>query len=110
MKRKLIFAFFGLLSFSFCFGQGTVRGKITDNAGEALIGATVYLKANKAVAVMADLDGNFSIKITDTTEQTIVVSYVSYKTQEAVVNPRKGEVIVKDFVLVSATTLAEVEI
>ncbi|HXU26488.1 MAG TPA: TonB-dependent receptor, partial [Bacteroidia bacterium] len=97
-----------LLSVSFCFGQGTVRGKITDNTGEALIGATVVIKAKTSSGVMADLDGNYSIKVTDTTEQTIVVSYVSYKNQEFVVHPINGEVIVKDFVLVSASTLDEV--
>ncbi|MGZ3903479.1 MAG: TonB-dependent receptor domain-containing protein [Bacteroidia bacterium] len=110
MKRKLFAVLLSLLSFSFCFGQGTIRGKITDNTGEALIGATVVLKANKSIGAMADLDGNFALKITDTTEQTIIVSYVSYKSQEAVVHPKGGEVVVKDFVLVSATTLDEVVI
>ena len=109
VKRLLLTAVVSLISFS-VFGQGTVRGKIVDNTGEALIGATVVLKSNKAVGVMADLDGNYSLKITDTAAQTIVVSYVSYKTQEVEVHPVKGEVVVKDFVLVSATTLDEVVI
>jgi TonB-dependent receptor len=110
MKRILAILTLSFLITSFCFGQGTVRGKITDNTGEALIGATVVLKANKAIGVMADLDGNFSMKIADSSEQTIIISYVSYKSQEAVVNPRNGEVVLKDFVLVSATTLDEVVI
>ncbi len=110
MKRKLVIVTLGLLSFSFCFGQGIIRGKITDNTGEALIGAIVVLKSNKSVGAMADLDGNFSLKISDSTEQTIIVSYVSYKSQETTVNPRKGEVVIKDFVLMSATTLDEVVI
>src|ERR1700756_651884 len=108
MKKSLLTALISLISFSFCFGQGTVRGKITDNTGEALIGATVVLKNKPTSGVMADLDGNYSIKITDTTEQTVVISYVSYKSQEFVVHPIKGEVIIKDLVLISASTLDEV--
>src|ERR1035437_9516916 len=110
MKRKFLATAISLISFYFCFGQGIIRGKITDNTGETLIGATVVLKSNRAVGAMADLDGNFSLKISDTAEQIIIISYVSYKTQEAVARLIKGEVIVKDFVLVSATTLDEVVI
>src|ERR1035437_7942928 len=98
MKRKFLATAISLISFYFCFGQGIIRGKITDNTGEALIGATVVLKSNRAIGAMADLDGNFSLKISDTAAQTVIVSYVSYKTQEAVVHPVNGEVIVKDFV------------
>ncbi|HKC69674.1 MAG TPA: carboxypeptidase-like regulatory domain-containing protein, partial [Bacteroidia bacterium] len=108
MKKSLLAIIFSLASFYSTFGQGTVRGKITDNTGEALIGATVVLKNKPTSGVMADLDGNYSIKITDTTEQTVVISYVSYKSQEFVVHPIKGEVIIKDLVLISASTLDEV--
>src|SRR6201993_3806782 len=108
MKKSLLAITFSLISFSFCFGQGTVRGKITDNTGEALIGATVVLKAKPTSGVMADLDGNYSLKIPDTTEQPLVVADVSYKSQEVVVHPVNGEVVIKDFVLISSSTLDEV--
>lgn len=110
MKRKLFTVVLIFASFSFCFAQGVIRGKITDNTGEALIGASVVLKSNKSIGVLADLDGNYTLKISDSAAQTIIVSYVSYKTQEMEVHPRNGEVVVKDFVLVSATTLDEVVI
>lgn len=97
-----------MVSYTAVLGQGTVRGKITDNNGEALIGAAVILKANKAIGVTTDLDGNYSIKINDTTPQVLIISYVSYKTQEITVNPRKGEVIVKDIIMASASDLEEV--
>jgi hypothetical protein len=48
--------------FLFCVGataQGTFRGKITDENGETIIGAAVYLKNNKAIGTITDLDGNF---------------------------------------------------
>src|ERR1700744_5911864 len=108
MKKLVLVVAINLLAISVSFAQGIIRGKITDNTGEALIGAIVKLKNSTTGAVMADLDGNYSFKVTDTAAQTIVVSYVSYKTQEEIVNPHNGEVIIKDFVLVSATSLDEV--
>jgi TonB-dependent receptor len=110
MKKSLLLIILSFTSFSVCFAQGIVRGKITDNTGEALIGATVVLKANPSSGVMADLDGNFSIKITDSTEQTLIVSYVSYKTQETTIHAVNGEFVIKDFILISASTLDEVVI
>lgn len=102
MKKILFNATVCFISVSFSFGQGTVRGKISDSNGELLIGATVVLKSNKAVGTSADLDGNYSIKINDSTPQALVVSYVSYKSQEFVVHPRHGEIVIHDVILASA--------
>lgn len=103
MKKIVVTLFVLLLSISVSFAQGTVRGKIADSNGEVLIGATVVLKANRAVGVTADLDGNYSIKIADSTTQILVISYVSYKTMEIPVHPMRGEVLVKDIIMVSAS-------
>ncbi len=109
MKKPVVITLILLNSFA-SFTQGIIRGKITDNTGEALIGAIVRLKSVATNGVMADLDGNYSLKIADTSAQIIVVSYVSYKTQEIAVHPINDEVIIKDFVLVSSSTLDEVEV
>ena len=50
------------LTTSYSFSQGIVRGKITDETGQSIIGAIVTLKANSAVGVTTDLDGNYSLK------------------------------------------------
>ena len=44
---------------------------------------------------------NYTLKINDSTAQTILISFISYQPIEALVHPKKGEVIVKDFVLKS---------
>lgn len=80
-------------------GQGIVRGKITDQNGEPLIGATVVLKDNRSIGTSADLDGNYSLKITDTTAQTLVISFISFKTIEETVHLKKGEVMIRNFVM-----------
>ncbi len=84
-------------------GQGVVRGKITDQNGEPLIGATVVLKDNRSIGTSADLDGNYSLKITDTSAQTLIISFISFKTIEETVHPKKGEVIIRNFIMKPAT-------
>lgn len=104
MKKLLLILAVLLANFQFIFAQGVVRGKISDKNGETLIGVTIVLKTNPGVGVTTDLDGNYSLKIKDSTEQTIVISYISYETMEEKVHPRNGEVIVKDFVMHDAAS------
>lgn len=61
----------------------TVRGKITDEAGQPLIGATVAIK-NESVGSVTDLDGIYSLSIPDNLAATavLVFSYTGYSTQE----------------------------
>lgn len=88
--------------FLFCIGataQGTFRGKITDENGETIIGAAVYLKNNKAVGTITDLDGNFSLSIKDSLPQVIQISFVSYLLIEETIQVKKGQVVVKNFTM-----------
>lgn len=87
------------MNYALSFGQGTVRGKITDENGETVIGATVVQKTNHSVWSVADLDGNYAIKIPDSLPQTIVISFISYQTIEENVQLRNGQVITKNFVM-----------
>lgn len=111
MKKTLLLTVISLIAFSFSYGQGIVRGKITDKNGETLIGVTIVLKSNRSIGVTTDLDGNYSLKLSDSTAQTLVVSYISYQTIEVTIHPVNNEVIIKDFVLVeSSQSLVEVEV
>ena len=58
----------------------TIKGKIVDSNGEALIGATV-LEKGTTNGTQADFDGNFSLEGV-TSDGTLVVSYVGFKTVE----------------------------
>lgn len=112
MKKIVLTLLLHIIAFQLIYSQGTVRGKITDKNGETLIGVTVVLKSNPGTGASTDLDGNYSLKIKDSTEQTLVISYISFQTIEQKVNPHNGEVIVKDFVMqdASAKELGVVEI
>ncbi len=85
------------------YAQGTVRGKITDNNGETLIGVSIYLKSNPSKGTTTDLDGNYSIKIPDSLPQILVISYISYKTIEEKILLHNGQVVVRNFALESSS-------
>jgi len=102
MKKYLLITVLFLFGYAVSFAQGTVRGKITDENGETVIGATVVQKTNHSVWSVTDLDGNYSIKIPDSLPQTIVISIISYKSIEENVQLKNGQVLVKNFVMKSA--------
>ena len=61
----------------------TVTGRVTDERGDALIGASVVVKGTTN-GVITDTDGNFSISIPD--GATLQITYIGYIGQDIVVN------------------------
>jgi hypothetical protein len=80
-------------------GQGLVRGKITDDKGEALIGVSVIKVTNTTAGASTDLNGNYSLKIADSSTQTILVSYLGYTKVEFQVRLKANEILIKDISL-----------
>lgn len=93
------------------FAQYTVRGKVTDEKGEAVVGATIIQKSNPSHGTITDFDGNYSIRIAESSPQVLVYSYISYKTIEFTINPAEQQVVVKNVNLISQSQeLGEVEV
>ncbi|MFI5151000.1 MAG: carboxypeptidase-like regulatory domain-containing protein [Bacteroidia bacterium] len=89
-------------------GQGTIRGKISDNNGEALIGATVSIKST-TIGKSTDLNGSYSLQVNDSAVHALQVSYVGYKMAEELVRVRNGEVLIRNLTLIpAASKLGEV--
>ncbi len=65
-----------------------VKGKITDENGEGIPGATVVVKGT-TLGTTTDVNGNFSLSVPDG-NSTLVVSFIGYKTQEIPVNNRSS--------------------
>jgi hypothetical protein len=64
--------------------QQSLQGKVTDESGMPLPGATVVYKGiNKGVST--DFDGNFRMAYQESAT-AIVVSYMGYHTQEIIIN------------------------
>lgn len=86
MKNILFFVLAILLSSHVVAQETTVTGVILDNKeGYPIIGANILVKGT-SVGTVADLDGNFKIKL-PTGKNVLVVSSVGYKTQELQVKP-----------------------
>lgn len=58
----------------------TVRGTVQDDAGEALIGATVVLQNNPTVGTVTDYDGNYEMTVDQAPPFTLEVSYTGFST------------------------------
>lgn len=75
--------FIAMLSMSLTAqNTGTVRGVVTDVAGEALIGANVVLEGT-TLGSATDIDGSYIVLNVPAGEYTVTVSYVSYKSASA---------------------------
>ena len=57
-----------------------VKGQITDESNEGVIGANVLVKGTTN-GVITDIDGNYSISVSGN-NAVLVISFIGYKTQE----------------------------
>jgi TonB-linked SusC/RagA family outer membrane protein len=68
--------------------QKTISGSITDKDGNPLPGATI-VEVGTDNGTSSDFDGNYEINLPDG-EQTLVFSYLGFKTQEVEINGRSN--------------------
>jgi iron complex outermembrane receptor protein len=97
--RKILFALTGF----FCFGltsvaQNTVSGKVSDNSGKGISGASVT--ASKGKGTSTNPDGMYSLSLPNGSE-TISVSFVGYSPVSKTVNVTGNMTV--DFVLTEST-------
>lgn len=86
--KKLLLSVFCVLLASVAFSQKTtVTGRVTDSAGEPLIGASII--TNDGIGTITDADGRYSIQAP--AGGTLTVSFISYKTASAVLSGGRTE-------------------
>ena len=91
MKRSLgMVILFLMMSVQGTWAQ-TVKGTVSDKAGEPVIGASVRVDGTKT-GVVTDLDGNFSVNASK--DATLTISYVGYVTQKVNVGGRSNIAVV----------------
>lgn len=61
----------------------TIKGKVSDEKGETIVGANVWLKES-TVGVATDINGEYTLTY-EGNYQILVVSFIGYKTQEIVI-------------------------
>ena len=74
------------------FAQNSVSGKVTDESGEPMMGASVLVKGTHTGTV-ADLDGNYTLSGVNP-NSVLVFSSIGYKTQEIAVGNQKNIYVV----------------
>ncbi|MDE6491157.1 MAG: SusC/RagA family TonB-linked outer membrane protein, partial [Muribaculaceae bacterium] len=72
-----------LCNSALAFAQRSVSGRVTDESGEPLVGATVQEKGTSN-GTMTNADGLFSLNVAQ--GKTLVFSYIGYITQEIAAN------------------------
>src|SRR5262245_55856064 len=81
MRKALFSILAAFLTFAAMAQNGTIKGKVTDfKTQEAILGANVVIEGT-AVGSATDLDGAFQINNVKPGTYTIVISFVTYKTQ-----------------------------
>lgn len=95
MEKHRFLMWFALLFIGVVSGyaqQLAITGRVLDSKKEPLIGVTILLKGS-ANGTVTDIDGNFSIKALK--GETLVVSYIGYKTQEILLSSDKTTMTVE---------------
>ena len=90
MKKSRYLLLLLALMVSMASNAQGILGTVTDDAGEAVIGASIVEKGNPQNGTITDFDGKFTIKVSEGTP--IVVSYIGYTSQE--VTAKDGMTIV----------------
>lgn len=83
--------------------QEVIKGRVLDENGEPIIGATIRQVDNKAYGTVTDVDGNFTLSVPENAR--LQVSYIGYATQ--VLTPSKNGTV-KVSMKVENNTLNEV--
>lgn len=101
--RFLITSIF-VISYCFVFSQNSkVVGKITDDNGEPLFGATVIYKKDVTVGAHSDINGNYLLEI-PVGQAILIFRYSGMNTDTVQINVVEGEVKQVNFQMFSMVT------
>ncbi|MEP4535034.1 MAG: TonB-dependent receptor [Cyclobacteriaceae bacterium] len=84
--KILLQTYLSIFLSSVALGQTVIEGVVTDQTGEGLIGANVYIKDTYDGAT-TNVDGQFRFETFEEGEQVLVVSFVGFETQEIQISP-----------------------
>lgn len=96
--------------------QTTVSGKLTDETGESLIGASVLVNGT-TIGTTTDFNGDFSLSVPDVNNSDLTISYTGFESQQISLNGqtnisvvmREGTIL-EDVVIVGYATKKRTEV
>lgn len=85
---------------------GAISGTVTDETGEPLIGASVFVEGNTTVGTITDLDGNYTLTVPEGSV-SLIFSYIGMKDQFEPINGRSqiNVVLTAEFDALEATVV-----
>lgn len=99
LSQSFLLLVLALLLTSGLMAQRNVTGTVTSEEGDALIGASVFVRGT-ATGTVTDVDGSFSLSVPDGSN-TLIVSYTGYETQEvALTDAASYSVILSEGILI----------
>ena len=87
--------------------QSAIRGRIVDNAGQTLPGATIYIESLHT-GVISDINGFYTFANLNPGTYKVTVRYVGYSPVETTLTLSEGTTLVRDFTLSEGIELQEV--
>ncbi|MDR0333279.1 MAG: TonB-dependent receptor [Dysgonamonadaceae bacterium] len=88
----------------FAQGHGILTGRITDDTGDALPGASITVKGT-TIGTATDLNGQFTLRNISAGNVTFVIAYLGFDSVEETVQIRAGETTNRNFVMSENTAL-----
>ena len=79
LLKTLLLSVVSLLSVAGVYAQTTIKGTVTDEAGEPVIGAYITLQSDKSVGTITDFDGNYEISVP--ANSNLIFTYTGYEDQ-----------------------------
>ena len=87
--------------------QSAIRGRIVDNTGQTLPGATIYIESLHT-GVISDINGFYTFANLNPGTYKVIVRYVGYSPVETTLTVPEGTTIARDFTLNEGIELQEV--
>jgi len=89
IKRKTLLIALLLLAVGTINAQTQVEGKVAEEDGTEIIGATVIVKGKPASGVVTDIDGKYKINVADASKDILVFTYMGMEQREVKIDGRK---------------------
>lgn len=105
MKKPILILSFILLIGMVCYGQSiNVKGKVTDESGFGLPGASIIVKGT-TTGTVTNSEGDYQLLVPDATNSVLVFTFVGFDTQEI---PVKGQNVIIVVLIETSIGLDEV--
>ena len=103
--RLIIILLFKVLCLNIAYSQDVISGKIVDENNDPLVGINIFFEDDKLIGTTSDINGNYSLELKKDYPVTIVISGISYETQNIIIRSERD--LVKNIILLESVLLGE---